>query len=107
MKPDTGRHVDVEIGMVHAVQPPQRVYRVKKHVLQIDGEIEQATTTAVAKPKGKATGPAATPRSRTRTLRLPRAPGARNSRGGTPCRDAVKRTNPMLAQAARIRRDVT
>ena len=36
-----GRHVEVEIGVVHAVQPPERRHGVEQHVLQVDGEIEQ------------------------------------------------------------------
>ena len=36
-----GRHVDVEVGVMHAVQPPQHRHRMEQHVLQIDGKIEQ------------------------------------------------------------------
>ena len=36
-----GRHVELEVGVVHAVQPPQRRHGVEQHVLQVDGEIEQ------------------------------------------------------------------
>jgi hypothetical protein len=37
----TGGHVDVEIGMMHPVQPPQRRNRVKEHMLKVDREIEK------------------------------------------------------------------
>ncbi len=33
--------VELEVRVVHAVQPPQRRHRVKKNVLQVDGQIEQ------------------------------------------------------------------
>ena len=33
-------HVELQVRVMHAVQPPQRGDRVEKHVLQVDGEIE-------------------------------------------------------------------
>ena len=41
MEAHAGRHVELEVGVVHAVQPPQRRHRMEQHVLQVDGEIEQ------------------------------------------------------------------
>ena len=41
MEAHARRHVELEVGVVHAVQPPQRRHRVEQHVLQVDREIEQ------------------------------------------------------------------
>ena len=41
MEAHTGRHVDVEIGVMHPMQSPQQRHFVKKHVLQIDRKIER------------------------------------------------------------------
>ena len=34
------RDVEFEIGVMHAVQPPQRRHRMEQHVLQVDRKIE-------------------------------------------------------------------
>ena len=34
------RHVKFQIGMMHAMQPPQRRHRMKQHVLEVDREVE-------------------------------------------------------------------
>ena len=36
-----GGDVEVEIGVMHAVQPPQQRHGMEQHVLQVDGEVEQ------------------------------------------------------------------
>ena len=41
MEAHAGGHVELEIGMVHAVQPPERRHRMEQHVLEVDGEIEK------------------------------------------------------------------
>ena len=41
MEPRAGRDVYVEVGMVHAMEPPKRGDGVEGHVLEIDREIEQ------------------------------------------------------------------
>jgi hypothetical protein len=41
MEARAGRDVDVEVGVVHAMQPPQRRHGVEHHMLQVDGEVEQ------------------------------------------------------------------
>ena len=40
MKAQAGGHVELEIGMMHPMQPPEGRDRVKEDVLQVDGEIE-------------------------------------------------------------------
>ena len=40
MEAHAGRHIDVEIGVVHAMQPPQHRHGVEQHVLEIDGKVE-------------------------------------------------------------------
>ena len=37
MEAQSRRHVEFEIGVVHAVQPPQGRHSMKHHVLEIDG----------------------------------------------------------------------
>ena len=34
-------HVEVEVGVMHPMHTPQRGHRVKHHVLEVDGGIEQ------------------------------------------------------------------
>ena len=41
MEADPRRHVDVEVGMVHAMQPPQQGDGVEQHVLGVDDQVEQ------------------------------------------------------------------
>ena len=41
MEAHAGGHIEFEIGVVHAVQPPQHRHGMEQHVLQVDGEIEQ------------------------------------------------------------------
>ena len=40
MKTKSRRHVEAEIGMVHAMQPPKGRYRMKQNVLKIDRKVE-------------------------------------------------------------------
>ena len=40
MEAQPGRHIEFEVGVVHAVQPPQRRHGVEQHVLEIDREVE-------------------------------------------------------------------
>ena len=40
MKACAGGDVKIEIGVMHAVQPPQRRHRVEHYMLQVDREIE-------------------------------------------------------------------
>jgi hypothetical protein len=44
------RHVEFQIGMMHAMQPPQRRHRVKQHVLEVDREIEHEDRNEQRKP---------------------------------------------------------
>ena len=37
----SGGHIDIQIGMVDHVQPPEQRNRVKDHVLEIDGQVQQ------------------------------------------------------------------
>ena len=41
MEAHAGGHVEVEVGVMHAVQPPQHRHGMEQHVLQVDGEVEQ------------------------------------------------------------------
>jgi hypothetical protein len=41
MEARPGRHVDLKVGVVHAVQPPKGRDGMEQHVLQVDGEIER------------------------------------------------------------------
>ena len=41
MEPETGGHVELKIGMVHAMETPERRHRMKHHMLEIDGEIQR------------------------------------------------------------------
>ena len=41
MKAGARRDVDIEVGVVHAMQPPQQRHRVKHDVLEIDRKIER------------------------------------------------------------------
>ena len=41
MKARPGGHVEIEVGVVHAVQAPQGRHGMKHDVLKIDGEIKQ------------------------------------------------------------------
>jgi len=41
MKARTRGDVYIEVGMMHAVQAPQKRHSVKDHMLQIDGEVQQ------------------------------------------------------------------
>ena len=41
MKAQAGRGVEVEIGVVHAVQPPEPRHRMEHHMLEVDREVEQ------------------------------------------------------------------
>ena len=41
MEPRPGRHVHIEVRVVHAVEPPQRRHGVEGHVLEVNGEVEQ------------------------------------------------------------------
>src|ERR1700736_2330134 len=36
-----GGDIEVEVGMMHPMHPPECEYRVKHHVLEVDGDIEQ------------------------------------------------------------------
>jgi len=40
MKPRTRGDVYIDVGMMHTVQAPENRYRVKQHMLQVDGEIQ-------------------------------------------------------------------
>ena len=40
VEPHPGGDVEFEIGVMHAVKPPQQRYRVEEHVLEIDREVE-------------------------------------------------------------------
>ena len=40
MKPRSRRHIELEIGVVHAMQPPKGWHRMEEHMLEIDDEIE-------------------------------------------------------------------
>ena len=41
MKTGAGGDIEIEIGVVHPVQPPKRRHRMDHNMLQIDGEVEQ------------------------------------------------------------------
>src|SRR5262245_23310763 len=41
MKAQPGGHVEFEVGVMHAMQPPQRRHRVKEHMLEIDRKVEK------------------------------------------------------------------
>ena len=41
METQPGGYIDVEVGVVHPVQPPQQRYFMKRHVLGVDREIER------------------------------------------------------------------
>ena len=41
MKPRTRGDVYIDVGVVHTMQAPENRHRVKQHMLQVDGEIQQ------------------------------------------------------------------
>ncbi len=41
MKTRARGHVERKVGVVHAMQPPERRNGMEEHVLQVDGEIER------------------------------------------------------------------
>ena len=53
MEPRSRRHVEVEIGVVHSMEPPERRNRVEHHMLQVDREIEQHERDDEPGPAGK------------------------------------------------------
>ena len=80
MEPRTRRHVEVKIGVVHAVQPPKRRHRVEHHMLQIDREIEHqdrdgdpgpqpGSTTLLSRPHPRCSPSTATPTAATGMVR--------------------------------------
>jgi len=40
VKPCPRRQVELEIGVVHPVEPPERRHGMEQHVLQIDDKVE-------------------------------------------------------------------
>ena len=52
MEAQTGRGVHVQVGMVHAVQPPQHGHRMEQHVLHVDGKVEHQEGHAAAAQAG-------------------------------------------------------
>ena len=52
MEAHAGGDIEVEIGVVHAVQPPERGHRVEQHVLKVDGKIEHDHCGDDAEPYG-------------------------------------------------------
>ena len=53
MEAGAGRHVEIQVGMVHAVQPPQRRHGVKHDVLEIDDQIEHDDRERHLEPEGQ------------------------------------------------------
>ena len=41
MEADSGGDIEVEVGVMHAVQPPEHRHRMEQDVLQIDRKVEQ------------------------------------------------------------------
>ena len=41
MEPGPSGHIEIEVGMMHAVQAPQRRHGMEHDVLQIDGKIQR------------------------------------------------------------------
>ena len=99
MEAHAGGHVDVEIGVMHAVQPPQHRHVMKDDVLDVDDEIEREEAEHDARPPrqaGRVNRPqprsaaiSATPTAavgtssrtaRMSTARMPRLPGQRGVR---------------------------
>jgi len=52
VKAHAGRHVQFRVGVVDAVQSPERGERVKQHVLQVDREVEEHGRRGDADPNG-------------------------------------------------------
>ena len=52
MKAYAGRNIELEVGVVHAVQAPEGRHRVEQNVLQIDGQIEQDDAKRNGRPSG-------------------------------------------------------
>ena len=40
MEAHAGRHIDIEVGVMHAVQPPQHRDMVKNKMLRVDRQIQ-------------------------------------------------------------------
>ena len=53
MKPQSGRHIEFQIGVMHPVQAPQQRHRVKRDMLTVDCEIEQKHGGGYRKPGGQ------------------------------------------------------
>ena len=92
MEAHAGGHVDIEIGVVHAVQPPQHRHVMEDDMLEVDHQIERdhADQRSPPRPASRAwqTGPSRVrPRSGPRRPRWP-APAAAPPRCRSPgCRD--------------------
>jgi len=53
MKASAGREIEVEVRMMHHVEPPEEGYGVEHHMLQIDHEIEENDPTDHFHPEGR------------------------------------------------------
>ena len=69
----SGRDVELEVGMMHAVQPPQRRHGMEQHVLQVDREIERNDGQQNRKPRGQADDIKEPPAARLHTMASPTA----------------------------------
>ncbi|GER05581.1 hypothetical protein JCM17846_32630 [Iodidimonas nitroreducens] len=71
MKPQARGHVEFQIGVMHAVQPPQGGHGVEHHMLEIDGEIEREQRPDEDEPNGRLDDIEETPAPRLRRQRKP------------------------------------
>ena len=53
MEAGAGRHVEIQVGMVHAMQPPQRRYGVEHDVLEVDDQIQHDDRERNLEPEGQ------------------------------------------------------
>src|SRR5512144_2281012 len=64
-------HVELEIGVMHPVQPPQHRHRMEEHVLQVDGEVEENYRDEYSKPRQRIESPEQAPAVRLGEKRRP------------------------------------
>ena len=101
MEADPGGHVDLDVAVVHAMQPPQQGIGVEQHVLGVDDEVEQprrrrGSPATRARQAGSA-GP-----SHSRRRPAPRRP-PRSGRGSAPAAYRRRRSRHCPASGATVR----
>ena len=88
MKAYAGRNIELEVGVVHAMQAPEGRHRMEQNVLEIDGQIEQDDAKRDCRPSRQVEGVEQSPASGFGQQRQaqPRQSGKAAARGPYPAR---------------------